>query len=302
VKRLLIGLGALALAGACAGGGDAEKPAAGGSAGSAATGAGGSGGPSECLPGSHEICACLGGTDGSQVCQPDGRGYGPCTGCDPTPSGGSGGTAGSAGSAGSGSGGPTCAQIATQQGWNTFFCEQDDSGTCQGSGETSADCAYCCSGPSCGDLAAKEGWTNASCEWNGNGACQAQGPKTYDCDHCCGSAPSSGGSGGGGTCQNECNSGERGCYAPTLGWKCTLSGGCWTKQQISCQTSQACYTNPDVCVDGCPGTPCTVGEVGCYAPNLGWKCESAGGCTVKTQITCQTSTVCYTNPSQCVNG
>src|SRR6185312_11721027 len=44
-----------------------------------------------CVPGAQVVCACPGGKQGAQVCDPDGSGYAPCFGCD-TGSGGNGGS------------------------------------------------------------------------------------------------------------------------------------------------------------------------------------------------------------------
>jgi hypothetical protein len=94
--------------------------------------------------------------------------------------------------------GPSCGQLAAQNGWTNALCEWNGNGACGGQGTPTSDCDHCCdasapppppppppSKPSCGQLAAQNGWTDALCEWNGNGACGGQGPATSDCDHCC---------------------------------------------------------------------------------------------------------------------
>lgn len=94
---------------------------------------------------------------------------------------------------GSSSGGPptlSCDQLAAQEGWTYFRCQDGDL-QCNGMGTPTTDCDYCCGycnepgDVSCGDLATSNGWAAANCEWNGNGACGGQGTPTCDCNFCC---------------------------------------------------------------------------------------------------------------------
>ncbi len=86
---------------------------------------------------------------------------------------------------GDGDPGVPCSQIAANQGWGTFYCDNGN-GICSGAGVGSADCSLCCQGPSCGEVAEQQGWDWANCESNGNTACNGLGTPTYDCEHCCG--------------------------------------------------------------------------------------------------------------------
>lgn len=95
----------------------------------------------------------------------------------------------------SSSGGPptqSCEQVAAQEGWMHYRCQNGDV-QCGDMGTPTTDCEYCCgycNNPgdvSCGDLATMNGWPRgtAQCEWNGNGACGGSGTPTCDCDFCC---------------------------------------------------------------------------------------------------------------------
>lgn len=97
------------------------------------------------------------------------------------------------GESSSSSGGPvaiSCEELAAQEGWMYFRCQNGDI-QCGNMGTPTTDCDYCCGycndagDVSCGGLADMNGWGMASCEWNGNGACGGSGTPTCDCDFCC---------------------------------------------------------------------------------------------------------------------
>lgn len=106
------------------------------------SGTGAAGGDRVCDPGKQDGCACAGGVTGSQVCLPDGSGWGPCS----CPDGGSGG-GGAGGSAGHAGAGGTGGSSGSAGGSSGAAGGAGDAGAAGSAGAGGA--AYGPEGPSC---------------------------------------------------------------------------------------------------------------------------------------------------------